>query len=61
MHVLYEDIFTGDNRQPPVIVKNIYRFNGNGWHTVLHHASPVTDISTKDDTGDPAGGAQTLH
>jgi hypothetical protein len=27
-----------------VIATNIYRFNGRGWHMILHHASPATEI-----------------
>jgi len=61
MHVLYEKISIGSNRQPPVIATNVYRFNGNGWHMVLHHASIATDISTEDDNPEPDPDIQILH
>jgi hypothetical protein len=60
-HVLYENTSIGDNRRSPVSATNIHSFNDNGWHAVLHHASPVTGISTKDATRDPGRDTQTLH
>lgn len=45
VHILHENISTGDTQHPPVIATNIYRNNGAGWHMILHHASPVTEIS----------------
>jgi ketosteroid isomerase-like protein len=44
IHILYENITIADTQQPPVIATNVYRFNGRGWHMILHHASPATDI-----------------
>lgn len=47
VHVVYENITIDGREQPPVIATNVYRNNGNGWHMVLHHASPATDIEGK--------------
>jgi ketosteroid isomerase-like protein len=27
--------------RPPILATNIYRKEGDGWHMVLHHASPL--------------------
>jgi ketosteroid isomerase-like protein len=49
IHILYENITIAGKQQPPLIATNIYRFNGHGWHMILHHASPATDIGKTDD------------
>lgn len=61
IHVVYENISIGGREQPPVIATNVYRFNGSGWHMVLHHASPATDIggTRKPETGQ--AGDSILH
>lgn len=45
IHSLYENISIGGKSQPPLVAVNIYRFNGNGWQMILHHASPATRIN----------------
>ena len=60
-HILYENITIDGNRQPAVIATNIYRFNGTGWHMILHHASPATTIGTEKTAGRPDGDTQILH
>jgi len=52
IHVLYENITIAGKPQPPVVATNIYRFNGQSWHMVLHHASPVARIGQTDSTDD---------
>ena len=60
IHSLYEDISIDGKSQPPVVAINIYRFNGTGWHMILHHASPATRIN--DDLGNQGVSAdQTIH
>ncbi|MDH3560408.1 MAG: nuclear transport factor 2 family protein, partial [Gammaproteobacteria bacterium] len=60
IHSLYENISIGGKSQPPVVAVNIYRFNGSGWHMILHHASPATSI--KDESGKHAAGTdRTIH
>ena len=27
--------------RPPILATNLYRKEGEGWHMVLHHASPL--------------------
>jgi ketosteroid isomerase-like protein len=49
IHILYENITIAEKHHPPLIATNIYRFNGRGWHMILHHASPATDIGMTDD------------
>jgi SnoaL-like domain len=44
VHILYENITIAGKQQPPVVATNVYRFNGRGWHMILHHASPATNI-----------------
>jgi ketosteroid isomerase-like protein len=60
IHSLYEDISIDGKSQPPVVAVNIYRFNGNGWHMILHHASPATRIERKPDKRD-AGANRIIH
>jgi hypothetical protein len=60
IHSLYENISIGGKSQPPVVTVNIYRFNGSGWHMILHHASPATSIKGK--SGKQVAGAdRTIH
>ncbi|NNG12296.1 MAG: SnoaL-like domain-containing protein [Halobacteria archaeon] len=60
IHSLYENISIGGKSQPPVVAVNIYRFNGTGWHMILHHASPATRINNKPDN-QGASTDQTIH
>lgn len=60
IHSLYENISIGGQSQPPVVAVNIYRFNGTGWHMILHHASPATRINDKPDN-QGASADQTIH
>lgn len=60
-HVVYENITINGNRQPAIIATNIYRFNGSGWHMILHHASPATAIGSREDADDPVRDNPVLH
>lgn len=60
-HILYEIITIDGNRQPAVIATNVYRFNGTGWHMILHHASPATAIGTRKNADDTTANSQILH
>lgn len=44
IHIVYENISIAGRQQPPVVATNIYRLDGRGWHMILHHASPVSEI-----------------
>jgi ketosteroid isomerase-like protein len=44
IHIVYENISIEGRQQPPVIATNVYRFDGEGWRMILHHASPATGI-----------------
>jgi ketosteroid isomerase-like protein len=61
IHILYENIIIAGRQQPPVIATNIYRFNGHGWHMILHHASPATDIGKADDMEDTVTAGPVIH
>lgn len=61
VHVLYENISISGKQQPPVIATNIYRFNGSGWHMILHHASPATTIESATETESAGTVRQTIH
>jgi hypothetical protein len=61
IHILYENITIAGKQQPPVIATNIYRFNGHGWHMILHHASPATDIGKTDDFENTAATGPIVH
>lgn len=61
IHVLYENITIAGKQQPPVIATNIYRFNGEGWHMVFHHASPATEIGRSDASEDVATAGSVVH
>jgi len=42
VHVVYEEIYTDENDLAFVIIAtNIYEQTNDGWHMVLHHASPA--------------------
>lgn len=60
IHSLYENISIAGKSQPPVVAVNIYRYDGSGWHMILHHASPATRITSESD-GKAAGTDSTLH
>jgi ketosteroid isomerase-like protein len=61
IHILYENITIAGKQQPPVIATNIYRFNGEGWHMILHHASPATEIGKTTDTEDTVTSGPVVH
>jgi ketosteroid isomerase-like protein len=61
VHIVYETIFIDGRQQPPVIATNVYRFNGNSWHMVLHHASPATEIAKNHEPADAQPGDTVLH
>jgi ketosteroid isomerase-like protein len=61
IHVLYENITIAGRQQPPVIATNIYRFNGRGWHMILHHASPATEIGKAVDMENSATTGPVVH
>jgi ketosteroid isomerase-like protein len=61
IHVLYENITIAGRQQPPVIATNIYRFNGRGWHMILHHASPATEIGKAVDMENTATTGPVVH
>jgi ketosteroid isomerase-like protein len=60
IHSLYENISIDGKSQLPVVAINIYRFNGTGWHMILHHASPATRINDKPGN-QGASSDQTIH
>lgn len=60
-HILYENITIDGTRQPAVIATNVYRFDGSGWHMILHHASPATAIGTQNSTEKSTANTQILH
>ena len=61
VHILYENITISGKQQPPVVATNVYRFNGRGWHMILHHASPATDIGKASDVGKTAKAGPVVH
>jgi len=61
VHVLYENITISGKQQPPVIATNVYRFNGRGWHMILHHASPATGIGKAADVENTAKAGPVVH
>jgi ketosteroid isomerase-like protein len=61
IHILYENIAIAGRQQPPVIATNIYRFNGRGWHMILHHASPATDIGKSAELENTATAGPVVH
>jgi ketosteroid isomerase-like protein len=61
IHILYENITIAGKQQPPVIATNIYRFNGQGWQMILHHASPATGIGKSDSVEDAPGSVPVVH
>lgn len=61
IHVLYENITIAGKPQPPVVAINIYRFNGQGWQMILHHASPATRIGRTDSTDDTTTKGAVVH
>jgi ketosteroid isomerase-like protein len=61
VHILYENITIAGKQQPPLIATNIYRFNGHGWHMILHHASPATDIGKTDDMENTGATGPIVH
>jgi ketosteroid isomerase-like protein len=61
IHILYENITIAGKQQPPVIATNIYRFNGQGWQMIFHHASPSTRIGKSDSAGDVAMPGPVVH
>ena len=61
IHILYENITIANKQQPPVIATNIYRFNGNGWYMIFHHASPATEIGKTSDPADTAATGPVVH
>ena len=53
IRIVYENITViGADEQPaqPLIATNIFRRDGEGWHMILHHASPEPSASTRGDT-----------
>jgi hypothetical protein len=61
VHILYENITIAGKLQPPVVATNVYRFNGLGWHMILHHASPATDIGKPADVEKTAKAGPVVH
>jgi hypothetical protein len=61
VHILYENITIAGKQQPPVIATNVYRFNGSGWHMILHHASPATNIGKSADVENTAKAGPVVH
>ena len=61
IHILYENIAIAGRQQPPVIATNIYRFNGQGWQMIFHHASPATGIGKSDTAEDEATPGPAVH
>ena len=61
IHILYENISIAGRKQPPVIATNIYRFNGYGWHMILHHASPATEIGKVAGSENPGTMGPVVH
>lgn len=61
VHILYENITIAGKQQPPVIATNVYRFNGSGWHMILHHASPATNIGKSSDVENTAKAGPVVH
>jgi len=51
VHTLYEHIHVQGDKfpQPAIISTNIYQLTQSGWHMILHHASPTTQPSNKDE------------
>lgn len=43
VHLVHEHIRLPDEarRNPPVVTTNIYQRSADGWHMVVHHASPT--------------------
>lgn len=50
IHVLHENIVTETDQtaHPPVVTTNIYQHTEDGWHMILHHASPSTPGATEE-------------
>jgi len=61
VHVLYENITIAGKQQPPVVATNIYRFNGQGWQMIFHHASPATEIGKSDVADDSTVTGTVVH
>ena len=61
VHVLYENITISGKQQPPVVATNIYRFNGQGWQMIFHHASPATEIGKSDVADDSTVTGAVVH
>lgn len=61
IHILYENITIAGKQQPPVIATNIYRFDGEGWRMILHHASPATEIGKPDEAENATATGPVVH
>lgn len=58
IHVLHEHItMPGEpGERPPAVATNIYQLTQDGWHMILHHASPVATAARA-----PSGPSSKLH